>query len=462
MRFLSRSEGPSLRRKNQGPREGPWGPPQQARKGGGTLKLGDPQSAHGSKGMVELARSWLILSLANIGHVRNASSSYLARAEGLLGSRLLSALVRQTIYPHFVAGEKEYQVAQSLYRLAHMGQGAILGYCVEGQGGEEWEEDDQDQWDHNLGLFLQSVDLVAASSVPSLPSPCVAVKVSSLCRLPLLLYLSTLLGELGMRVAGGSELEGVSKQLTEGERRELVALQGRLETLVKAAAARDVTVMVDAEQSRYQEAIRHLALDLMEEWNREAAVVVNTYQAYLEGTPVQLTSDLARARRQGWMLGAKLVRGAYLGEERSLARSQGRLDPTVVDIEATRRQYREMVALCLEDSGRVRVVLATHNQGDVVWAVERRQTPALQWIHPEQAHIVEFAQLQGLGDQLTGALTAAGHPVYKYLPWGPQKEVLPYLARRMEEARELPGDLSDERALMVKEAVRRIRKAVGL
>merc|ERR1712240_321206 len=135
------------------------------------------------------------------------------------------------------------------------------------------------------------------------------------------------------------------------------------------------------------------------------AIVFHTYQAYLTTTYGHLFEDLHRSLEQDWVLGIKLVRGAYLREERALAEREGRLDVTAADMDTVRDQYRALYELCMAHRERVELMVATHNTEDVLWVLARMEEC------PTAG--VTFAQLLGLGDQLTGALASAGHPVYK-------------------------------------------------
>ena len=214
------------------------------------------------------------------------------------------------------------------------------------------------------------------------------------------------------------------------------------------------------------------------------AIVVRGRQAYLVSCAEALALDVERARREGWHLGVKLVRGAYMLHERQRARRLGTPDPIHPTVEATHASYDAAIdALLLSPPcpERTSLMIATHNQasveraarlllplrrpdggeigdsmgdgmGEGVGAAEPSSLPASRVPRTQ----VYFGQLLGMADHLTFHLAAHGLSAYKYLPYGPVAEVVPYLLRRAHENADALSHASTQRNMMLREAWRRM------
>jgi proline dehydrogenase len=260
----------------------------------------------------------------------------------------------------------------------------------------------------------------------------------------------------GAAIAARCRQEGPFSRaaLSPAELRLLDATLRRVHALAAAAAGRGVRLMVDAEQSSMQPAIDAIVAALQREHNRERAAVFGTYQCYLADAPARLALDLERARRGGYLFGAKLVRGAYMHLERRRAEAAGAPSPVWGSAGETHAAYDAAVATMLP---RVReqgaeVMVATHNKASVERAVAGMAAEGLQPSAP-----VYFGQLFGMADHLTYALGQNGFRAYKYVPFGPIDEVLPYLVRRAQENSDVLGGAGREAALGAAALRRRLR-----
>nr|XP_056715495.1 proline dehydrogenase 1, mitochondrial [Euleptes europaea] len=251
------------------------------------------------------------------------------------------------------------------------------------------------------------------------------------------------------------QLEPLLSSFTEEEEMQMKRLLQRMDVLAKKATELGVRLMVDAEQTYFQPAIRRLTLEMQRKFNQQRAAIFNTYQCYLKGAYDHVTMDVALSRREGWHFGAKLVRGAYMTQERSRAAELGYEDPINPTYQKTSEMYHRCLDYILEEIKRRRkanVMVASHNEDTVKFAIHRM---AELGIHPSENKIC-FGQLLGMCDQITFPLGQAGFPVYKYVPYGPVNEVLPYLTRRAQENRGFMKRAKQEQHLLLAELKRRL------
>jgi proline dehydrogenase len=223
----------------------------------------------------------------------------------------------------------------------------------------------------------------------------------------------------------GSALDGDSLK-------RLDAMLARASRLSEAAAKNNVIIMFDAEQTYLQPAIDHVVTRTQAEFNKDKAVVYNTYQAYLRDCQARLMLDIERSRRLGFCFGAKLVRGAYMFQERRRAADMGYRDPIHSTIEETHESYDKawrMIVDQIVQGRKAEVMIASHNEASVKAAADEVDRLGLD----RRTGGVAFGQLLGMCDYMSLALGSAGFAVYKYVPYGPIKEVVPYLVRRAEE-----------------------------
>merc|ERR1711994_734620 len=251
--------------------------------------------------------------------------------------------------------------------------------------------------------------------------------------------------------------------LTANEEEQFRNMVNRLHTIFTYAKKQNVRVMVDAEQSYFQPAIHRLAMEIMRTYNTTSAIVFNTQQCYLKKALKTVTLDLEQAKRQNFYYGAKLVRGAYMEQERARAMLLGYKDPINVDYEATSAMYHSVLDECLtrikalKDSGddpqKIGILVASHNADTVRYGVKRMEELELD----PQERVLCFAQLLGMCDQITFPLGQGGYSVYKYVPYGPVNEVLPYLSRRANENGGLLTKVEKEKSLLKQELIARIK-----
>ncbi|XP_030598035.1 proline dehydrogenase 1, mitochondrial isoform X2 [Archocentrus centrarchus] len=250
-------------------------------------------------------------------------------------------------------------------------------------------------------------------------------------------------------------LEPLLNIFTAEEERQMKRMLQRVDILAKHAVENGVRLMVDAEQTYFRPAISRLTLEMQRKFNREKPIIFNTYQCYLKEAYDNVTLDVELSRRENWHFGAKLVRGAYMYQERARAKEIGYEDPINPDYEATNRMYHKCLEYVLEEiehSRKANVMVATHNEDTVKFTLDKMNEMGLS---PTENKVF-FGQLLGMCDQISFPLGQAGFPVYKYIPYGPVNEVIPYLSRRAQENRGFMKGSQRERSLLWKELKRRL------
>lgn len=256
-------------------------------------------------------------------------------------------------------------------------------------------------------------------------------------------------------------MEPLISALTEEEEEQFRNCIRRMNTVFQAAKELDVRCMVDAEQTYFQPAIARIAMEMMKKYNTEKAIVFNTYQCYLKEAYKMLVLDLEQANRENFYFGAKLVRGAYMEQERERATALNYPDPINENFDATTDMYHKCLIECMnrmkylkdqDKPKKVGIMVASHNEDTVRFAIEKMKQLN---IKPEDK-VICFGQLLGMCDQLSFPLGQAGYSVYKYVPYGPVNEVLPYLSRRARENSGILTKLEKEKKLLRRELGERI------
>ena len=442
------------------------------------LDFADAQRSYVNQTSYELARSLMIFKVCAVRPiVANANSLY-RLATQVMGNGLPDSVIRASFFKHFCGGETECELMPVMDRLDRNGVGAILDYAAEADVDNAPQADHAEHSDHlseavcnaNAKIVMASIDAAAAARGGQ--EPFAACKFTGIGQPELLERVSTLLSSLKVPSAcldedtngklSAAEFEdGLEfERLTKEERFRYSRMFGRANSIAEYAASKGVKLLIDAEQTYMQPAIDHLALLMMQKYNKELPVIFNTYQCYRKDTPERVACDMNRAARQRFVFAAKAVRGAYMVQERRLAAERGYNSPIHDTKEDTHACYDRVVDQILSSkvmesadglARKAAVMVASHNEESILKVVKRMGQLDLA---PKDG--IYFAQLQGMCDHVSNALGQEGYSVYKYLPYGPVKEVMPYLLRRLEENSDVMGAVGKQRQMIWSELKRRM------
>jgi proline dehydrogenase len=334
----------------------------------------------------------------------------------------IQGIIRNTIYKQFCGGETIEGCAAAIAELGKGNVTTILDYSVEG-------EDSEESFDACCQEVLESV---AYAKTNKLISFCV-FKPTGVGRFDLLAKIDA------------------KETLSDDEKSEFARLLKRCDAICKACYEAGIPVLVDAEHSWIQDTIDDIARELMERYNKEKPIVYNTYQLYRHDKLASLKVDLAYAEKQGFYLGAKIVRGAYMEIERERAAEKGYKSPIQPTKQASDDDYNAAIMFCLDHIDRIGFMAGTHNDESSMLLAKEMDKRGIAHNHPH----VFFAQLLGMSDNLSFNLGASGYNVAKYMPYGPVKAVMPYLFRRAQENTSAAGQTGRELSLIIKEKQRR-------
>jgi proline dehydrogenase len=334
----------------------------------------------------------------------------------------VKGLIRHTLFDQFCGGETMDEAAATAAVIGKYGIGTILDYGVEGK---ETETD----FDNAVPEFIKAIKYAASGK----NIPFISIKITGFAQFALL-----------EKVHSGSELNT-------GERAAWERVCGRINEICKAAADNNIMVLVDAEESWIQKPVDELADTMMERYNNKRVVVYNTFQLYRHDRLIYLQQSYDQAKARGYLLGAKLVRGAYMEKERNRAVEKGYPSPIQPSKEATDKDYDEAALFCLQHLDVLALFVGTHNEGSCLKVAKYMLDHKI----AANTERVYFSQLYGMSDNISFNLAHEGYHVAKYLPYGPVKDVLPYLMRRAQENTSVAGQTGRELSLINKELKRR-------
>lgn len=382
------------------------------------VSFDNTENAFKAKSNSDLTKSyWLFKLISNPALVKlGATFAPLSLNIGFKG------LIKSTIFKQFVGGETIHDCNATISELGKYNIGTILDYSVEGKQSET-------DFDACLKETLETIE--KAKHEKHIPF-CV-FKVTGLARFALL------------------EKVSANKTLADTEKSEYERVRQRVNTICKAAHDANQAIFIDAEESWIQQAIDDLADESMKAFNSQKPIVYNTYQLYRHDRLDFIKKSFEKAQEGNYFLGAKLVRGAYMEKERARAIENNYPSPINANKEATDKLYNEALLFCIENINKIAICAGTHNEYSSAYLAQLMAEKNISHNHPH----IAFAQLFGMSDHISYNLSLDNYHVAKYVPYGPVKEVLPYLIRRAQENTSVKGQTGRELSLIIKEKQRR-------
>ena len=331
-------------------------------------------------------------------------------------------IIRSTIFKQFCGGESIEDCEKTINDLSANNVKTILDYSVEGK-------EEEKVFDANVKETLSAIK--KGSTNPNIPFS--VFKITGFGRFNLLQKVH-------------------SKQpLTQNEKAEFDRIKNRINMMCKAGYEMNVPIFIDAEETWIQDPIDNIALEMMQKYNKEKAIIYNTAQMYRWDRLGYLKELKDIAEKEGFYIGMKLVRGAYIEKERERAAKMNYRDPMQKTKSDTDKDYNSALKFCIENIDRIAFSCASHNEESTLYLLQLMEKYQVN----KNDDRIYFAQLLGMSDHISMNLAKENYNVAKYVPYGPVKDVTPYLIRRAEENTSIAGQTGRELSLILKEQQRR-------
>ena len=380
----------------------------------------DTKIAFSLKSDTELDRAYFLFKLIDsqpLVRIGTAVTNFAIKAH-----LPVEGLIRATVFDHFCGGVSEDDCLSVVDKLFTKGVSSVLDYSVEGK-------EEEAQFDAALEMTLKTIEFAKEKQA-----------------IPFAVFKPTGFGRLDLY-----EKLGAAAILTPAEQKEWDKVVARFDTVCKIAYQKNVALLIDAEESWMQDAADDLVTEMMRRYNKEKAIVFNTLQMYRWDRLDYLKKLHEKAKVEGFYIGMKLVRGAYMEKENTRAEEKGYPSPICVSKEVTDINYDASVQYMIEHLDKMAIFAGTHNEESSYSLMQLMQEKSINKNDPR----IWFGQLYGMSDNISYNLASNGYNVAKYLPFGPVRDVMPYLIRRAEENTSVAGQTSRELTLIKTERDRR-------
>ncbi|WP_269235824.1 proline dehydrogenase family protein [Flavobacterium flavigenum] len=378
------------------------------------------QVAFSLKSDTELDRSYFLFKMIDsepLVRIGTAVTNFAIKAH-----LPVEGLIRATVFDHFCGGVNEHDCLTVVDKMFTKGVSSVLDYSVEGK-------EEEAQFDAALEMTLKTIEFAKERLA-----------------IPFAVFKPTGLGRFELY-----EKLGEKQTLNAAEQEEWNRVVARFDQVCSEAHKKDVALLIDGEESWMQDAADDLVTEMMRKYNKEKAIVFNTLQMYRWDRLDYLKKLHEVAKNEGFFIGMKLVRGAYMEKENKRAEEKGYVSPICVSKEATDENYDAAVLYMLEHLDKMSIFAGTHNELSSYKLMELMQQKGIS----KSDNRIWFGQLYGMSDNISYNLAENGYNVAKYLPFGPVKDVMPYLIRRAEENTSVAGQTSRELSMIKAERKRR-------
>ncbi len=380
----------------------------------------DTETAFSLKSDSDLNRAIFLFEMINRPLLVKAGTSLTNLA---LKARLpVDSIIKKTVFNQFCGGVTEKDCMPNIEKMYAKNLHSILDYSVEGKE-QESEFEKAIERKTNIVKYISNRE-----------------------ELPFAVFKPTGIGrfEIWEKVSANADL-------TLEEEEEWQRVKNRVNRICEEAYKNDVRLLADAEETWMQDAADILIEEMMFKYNREKAIIFNTLQCYRWDRMMYLKDLHSRAKEQGFMVGAKIVRGAYLEKENKRAAKMGYLSPICENKEATDVNFNGLLTYCLAHIKDISVFIGTHNEVSNYLALQLMEDKGI----AKDDDRVWFSQLYGMSEHISYNLAQKGYNVAKLVPFGPVRDVVPYLIRRAEENTSVKGQTGRELSLLYEERKRR-------
>jgi len=383
------------------------------------LEFNNTKIAFNYKSDFDLKRAYFLFKLLSLGVISKMGRKFLKTLVML--NLPIDSLIKKTIYAQFCGGTDIFDCVQVIDNLKKSNVYSILDYSVEGSINEN-------DFEMSMNKCLAILSECKSKDLSNF----IVFKPSAVGRFSLYKKVT------------------LNQKLTQKEEDEWLRVEGRFDRICSEASKRDIMVLVDAEESWIQTAIDELVVKMMKTYNSEKAIVFTTIQAYRRDRfdyLVKLHKQLSSETK----IGVKLVRGAYMEKERKRAKKYNYQSPICDDKNHTDEVFNNSLKFIIQNINHFGLFIGSHNELSNKLSAELLKKYK---IRPDDSRIW-FSQLYGMSDNISFTLANNGYNVAKYLPFGPVREVMPYLMRRLDENSSISSQTNRELQLIKKELKRR-------
>ena len=404
----------------------------------GVLDLENTEKAFAYKSDEELIGSKWLFRLMKFGLLVRIGARILPF---LIKSGLpIKNLIKKSLFKQFVGGETLENTASVCQKMAQHNVQVILDYGIEGGGFNE------EKYESVTQEFIKVIRYAGENQ----NIPFISIKITGLAPITLLEKLNISIGKKSA-TSIFTDFNKYLKELASEDMNDWEMLVQRINRICSCAEETGIGVMIDAEESWIQDPIDFITMYMMEKYNKSKVVVYNTIQLYRSDRLSFLKLSHDDSVQKKYLLGVKLVRGAYMEKESKRAKEQGYTNPIQINKFATDEHYNQAVTFCIQRIENISLIVASHNEDSSLKAATFLFEKYGVNKHPH----LHFSQLYGMSDNLTFNLADAGYNASKYLPFGPLEEVIPYLMRRAQENSSISGQTGRELKLISMECKRR-------
>lgn len=385
------------------------------------ISFDNTEIAFKSKSNTDLAKAYWLFKI--IGNPKLVKVGKCATNTALNINLPIKGIIKKTIFSQFCGGETISDCTKAITTLSNYGIGTILDYSIEGKTSDE---------DFNATVEEIIATIKAAANNPKIPFA--VFKVTGISSFSIL-----------------EKANDIHSVISPEEEQKLSAIIQRIDKICAAAYSHSVPVFIDAEETWIQDTIDRITFDMMLKYNKEQAIVFNTLQMYRHDRLAFLKNEITKAKTHNIHYGVKLVRGAYMEKERERALKMGYPSPIQPDKKACDFDFNSALELIIENLDAMALCAGSHNEESAQLLASLMNNKGI----ASGDKRVYFAQLLGMSDHISYNVAHAGYNVAKYVPYGPVKEVMPYLLRRADENTSVAGQTGRELSLIMKERNRR-------